>query len=133
MRVVLDTNVLISSLITKGKAAKLLQRLLETRTELVISKEILDEFVDVIRRPKFRQYVEDEQIKAFLRLLLGVAALINVKSTFGVVPDERDNAILAVAHDARAEFIVSGDKHLLTLKKFKQTKIVKAAQMLKIL
>ena len=51
MRVVLDTNVLVSVVITEGKAAKLLQGVLEKKVELVLSRAILDDFVDAMSRP----------------------------------------------------------------------------------
>lgn len=133
MRVVLDTNVLVSSLITKGKPAELLQRLLGKKVDLVISKTILDEFVDVIGRPKFHGYVGDKQIKDFLGLLLGVALFIDVKSHFDVTQDKADNMILATAYDANADYIVSGDKRLLRLKKFRRIKIVSVNEMLQLL
>src|SRR3972149_11289350 len=68
MRVVLDTNVLVSALITKRKPAKLVHNLLGKRIELVISKPILSEFIDVIARPKFRQYADERTVEDFLKL-----------------------------------------------------------------
>src|SRR3972149_259877 len=113
MRVVLDTNVLGTALITKRKPAKLVHNLLGKRIELVISKPILSEFIDVIARPKFRQYADERTVEDFLKLLLGVSAVTDVKSKFNVTPDRGDNTVLATAYDAKADYIVSGDKHLL--------------------
>jgi putative PIN family toxin of toxin-antitoxin system len=130
MRVVLDTNVLVSALITEGRTAKLLRALLERKVELLLSKAMLDEFVGVISRPKFREYAGNEEIKHFLRLILSVALIVDVNSKFDATPDVADNVVLAVAHDGKANYIVSGDRHLLTLKKFKGIRIVNASQML---
>ena len=131
MRIVLDTNVLVSALITQGRTARLLQVLLEKKVELVLSKAILDEFVDVMSRPRFREYVDSKEIKDFLKLLLSIALIVDVKSKLNVTPDAADNAVLAAAHDGKANYVVSGDRHLLYLGKFKGIRILNAAQMLK--
>lgn len=131
MRVVLDTNVLVSALITEGKTAKLLQVLLEKNVELLLSKPILDEFVDVMSRARLREYVGSEEIEKFLELLLCVALIVDVRSNFHVTSDTADNIVLAAAHDGKANYIVSGDRHLLDLKNFKGIKILNPAQMLR--
>ena len=131
MRVVLDTNVLVSALITEGRTAKLLQVLLEKNVELLLSKPILDEFVDVMSRPRLREYVGSEEIEDFMKLLLSVALIVEVNSKFDVTSDVADNIVLAVAHDGKANYIVSGDRHLLDLKNFKGIKIMNPAQMLR--
>ncbi len=131
MRVVLDTNVLVSALITEGRTAKLLQVLLEKNVELLLSKPILDEFVDVMSRARLREYIGSEEIENFLKLLLSVALIVDVKSKFDVTSDIADNIVLAAAHDGKANYIVSGDRHLLDLKNFKGIKILNSAQMLR--
>ena len=120
-----------SALITQGRTPKLLQVLLEKKVELVLSKAILDEFVDVMSRPRFREYVGNEEIKDFLKLLLSTALIVDVKSKFDVTPDVADNVVLPAAHDGKANYVISGDRHLLELKNFKGIKILNAAQMLK--
>ena len=130
MRVVLDTNVLVSALIAKGKPAKFVEKVLEKRTELVMSKPILDEFVRVVARPKFVEYVDETEVKDFLQLVLGVSAIVDVRSKFNVTSDKSDNSILATAYDGKADYIVSGDRHLLQLKRFKGIKIITVAQAL---
>lgn len=133
MRVVLDTNVLISALIAKGKPAKFVRNVLQKRAELLISKPILDEFVDVIARPKFLEYVGEDEVKDFLQLIIDVSAVVNVRSKFNVVPDRSDNSILATAYDGKADYIVSGDKHLLKLKRFRSIKIMTVDRALRLL
>jgi putative PIN family toxin of toxin-antitoxin system len=133
MRVVLDTNVLVSSLITSGKPARLVERLFAKDIELVISKPMLEEFVEVIARPKFQEYASQRTIKDFLELLLSICAVVDVKSRFDITSDRSDNAILATAYDGKADYIVSGDKHLLQLKKFRKTRVVTVDEMLRIL
>jgi len=133
MRILLDTNVLVSALIGEGKPAELFRVILEKRLELLTSKPLLDEFVDVIARPKFLEYVGEDEVKDFLRLIVGVSFVVDVGSKFEVVADKSDNSVLATAHDGKADYLVSGDNHLLSLKKFRGIKIVTVDQALRIL
>jgi putative PIN family toxin of toxin-antitoxin system len=133
MRLVLDTNVLVSALIAKEKPSKFVEKVLEKRTELVMSKPILDEFVKVVARPKFLEYVDETEVKDFLQLVLGVSAFVDVRSKFNVTSDKSDNSILATAYDGKADYIVSGDRHLLQLKRFKGIRIITVAQALNVL
>ena len=100
--------------------------------DILISKNILNELNEVIKRPKFR--LTEEEISDFLTLILETAKMINVKSNFKVVKeDTRDNMFLNVAYDGKADYIVSGDRHLLSLKKFKRIKIISVSKALKLL
>jgi hypothetical protein len=131
MRIVLDTNILISALIGEGKPAKLFRKILAKRAEFLISKPLLDEFVNVIARPKFLEYVSEDEVKSFLQLILNVSSVTDVRSKFDVIADKSDNLVLATAYDSKADFIVSGDKHLLKLKRFRGIKIVTVDQALR--
>lgn len=133
MRIVLDTNVLVSALIGEGKPAKLVRKILEKRVDLLTSKPILDEFVDVIARPKFVEYAGEDQVKDFLQLIVDVSFVVDAKSKFNIIADKSDNSILATAHDGKADYVVSGDKHLLRLKRFRGIKIITVHQALSIL
>jgi uncharacterized protein len=133
MRVVLDTNVLVSALIGEGKPAKFIQNVLKKQVELLISKPILDEFVDVIARPKFLDYVGEGEVKDFLQLIVDVGAVVDVKSRFNVIADRNDNSILATAYDGKADYIVSGDRHLLELRKFRGIRIISVDRALRLL
>jgi putative PIN family toxin of toxin-antitoxin system len=93
----------------------------------------LDEFVEVIARPKFLDYVGESEVKDFLQLIVDVSTVVDVRSKFNVIADRSDNSILATAYDGKADYIVSGDKHLLNLREFRKIKIVTVDQMLKIL
>ncbi len=133
MKVVLDTNVLISALIKTGKPKRLLRKVAE-RKALVLSKSILDEFVKVAQEDKIRKYVEEEDIAVFLSFLRTFAAVVKVSSKFSVVKeDPDDDVILRTAYDAKATFIVSGDMHLLSIKKFGGIKIVTIDEMLRLI
>ncbi len=129
MRVVLDTNVLVSAFISKrGYPANILD-LITTFEEmtLVLSDGILKEFSDVIAREEVRErfgYTASE-IKGFVSAIRAVAEIVNVRSTFKVVEeDPKDDVVLNTAYDGKAAYVVSGDGHLQSVKKFRGTKVV---------
>ncbi|MEM2980114.1 MAG: putative toxin-antitoxin system toxin component, PIN family [Thermoproteota archaeon] len=134
LKIVFDVNVLVSSLITRGKPRVLWLKARKKQFTLIFSNEIVSEFVKVMSHKKFSRYVEEEDIRVFLRALYETALSVKIKSKFRVVKDDPDDdTILRTAYDSRADYIVSGDKHLLSLGKFKDIKIVTVDEMLKIL
>jgi uncharacterized protein len=131
VRVVIDTNVLISAVITDGKPRQLVLKLLEEHT-VITSNQVLAEAADVIARDKFA--IKSPQVNRFLTILTKNSKMVLDNPRFKVVSeDSDDDVILNVAYTGKANYIVTGDMHLLALKKFRQTKIVTVAQMLEIL
>ena len=129
MRVVFDTNIFVSAVISKGKEAELLIAAHNGDFKLVTSLEILKEFKDVISRPKFG--FSREQIDEILLHIIEVAEIIepNIK-LYIVKEDPEDNKILECAVFAKADYIVSGDKHLLNLGKINNILILKSTEFL---
>jgi uncharacterized protein len=133
MKVVLDTNVLVSALIRSGKPRELFTRL-ATDKQIILSQAILEEFLEVVEDPKVAKYVSKRDIAVFLNILGNGAVIVQSKSKFKAIKeDPDDDMIVRVAYDAKADCIVSGDKHLLTLKEFKGIKILTIDEMVSIL
>ena len=131
LHVVVDTNVLVSALIAGGKPRRLVLKLLEEH-RVTLSRQILAELADVLARDKFN--VKSAQIDRFLASLVGKSKIVSAASHFKVVSeDPDDDIVLNTAYDGKADYIVTGDNHLLALKEFKMTKIVKVTEMLEIL
>lgn len=132
--VVFDVNVLVSGLMVKGKPWELWLKAKANNIVLIISSEIVSEFLGVISRKKFEKYIVENDIRDFLGALHETAKMTKIQSAFKVVKiDPPDDIILRTAFDAKADYIVSGDKHLLSLREFKGIKIVTVDEMLKIL
>jgi putative PIN family toxin of toxin-antitoxin system len=113
MKIVLDTNVLISALIKTGKPRTLLSKISQ-RKALIISRGILSEFLTVAKDAKIKRYVKENETPIFLNALLKGGELVKVTSRFKVVvEDPADDVILRTAFDGKADYVVSGDKHLL--------------------
>lgn len=120
LRVVLDTNVFVSSLLVKkGLPAQVLNAWRKRRYLLAISPALIAEIQAVLNYPRIRRkyMLHDEDIEQLITLLKQDALLVpgNAGVT-GVIPDDpKDDMVLACALDAQADFIVSGDSHLLDL------------------
>jgi putative PIN family toxin of toxin-antitoxin system len=130
MRVVFDTNVFISALVipgSQGEHAFNLAR--QGRCELCTSVAILTETAGRLRA-KFDQDKED--IKDALRQISRAARVVKPSRTIATVDDEADNRILECAVEARAALVVTGDRHLLRLKKFEGIPIVRLADFLRL-
>lgn len=132
LRIVLDTNVLISAIIRDGKPRKLFQMGIDSKYQILLSKEMLDEFFVVLQRPKFKM-VEEEIIRIVSVLEVTAKRVIVTSDLQVVTSDPDDNIIINTAQDGKANYIVSGDPDLKDLKNFVDIKIVSVDEMLKIL
>ena len=132
MRVILDTNILCSALITPdGPSDRLYRAWREGRFELLTSDEQLDEFRRVTRYPRLRQYIEPPAAGAMCNELRELATLVGPLPLIEKSRDPADNFLLSMAQAGEADFLVTGDKHhLLSIGTFEQTRIVSARQML---
>ena len=129
--VVFDVNVLVSGLIVKGKPWELWLKAEANEFNLLISSEIISEFLVVISRRKFERYITENDIREFLDALHQTAKMTKIKSTFKVVKaDPADDVILRTAYDGEADYIVSGDNHLLSLGEFRGIRIMTVDEML---
>jgi putative PIN family toxin of toxin-antitoxin system len=132
MRVVLDTNVLVSALIRDGKPRALLHRLFDDGHSVIISREIVEEFSRVVADRRIRRYVTAYEAAVFLRALISRGKAVRLKSRFRLL-GSADDYILRTATDGHAELIVTGDAHLLALASFRGIKIRSVAETLVLL
>jgi putative PIN family toxin of toxin-antitoxin system len=123
LRVLLDTNILVSAIISSGNARELFKKGIDGRFTLVISEPILEELTTVMRRPKFK--TTEEEVGRTTMALLQTAEIVAVASNLNIIKeDPDDNKILNAAFDGGADVIVTGDHHLLELKVYKGIKII---------
>ena len=131
LKIILDTNVLVSAFIMGGKPLKLLHK--STRDQqcvLLSSSRLINEAARVLSRPKFERY----SAVSVNVLHPDLFDLVTVKSKFRAVPnDPDDDMVINAAYDGHADYIVSGDKHLLNMKEFRGIPVVTVARMLDIL
>jgi putative PIN family toxin of toxin-antitoxin system len=128
-KVILDTNLWISFLITKDFS--FIDNFLEKgKLELVFSEELMHEFITVASRPKFQKYFSDKDIKELLRLIGNYGILIKVTSEIDLCRDIKDNFLLNLAIDSNADYLVTGDQDLLGIKEIEKTEILTIKELI---
>jgi putative PIN family toxin of toxin-antitoxin system len=129
LRVVLDTNVLVSALISDGKSRELLKMGIVKQYAIVISDLILKELALVLSRPKFK--TSQDEVQRVIVALMRTAEVVNVTSKLKAVKeDPKDDMIVDTAYDGNANMIVTGDSHLLALNEYREIKIVTVEKMI---
>ena len=134
MRLVVDTNVLLSGTLWTGTASRLVDALLDGVATLCLSASVLAEFEEVIQREKFRARLEQRgrSAAAILSRFRTVAVVVEPAaiSAPAALRDPDDIHVLACAMGAGADAIVSGDGDLLVLESFEGIPIIKVRAML---
>jgi uncharacterized protein len=124
IRVVIDTNVLISCLLFSGRVSYLRDLWLAGKIIPMLSKETFDEFQRVLAYPKFS--LTSHEIRAIIdyEILPCFDVIEPGEPISGVCRDPHDDKFLTIAAYGNAAYIVTGDRDLLELRKFRSTKIV---------
>ena len=121
-RLVFDTNILVSALVFPGgRGEAALRRIIDQTDQLVLSRPIVDELLEVLARKFARDAEELAHVAVFVTEL---ALIVAPKRRLRVVKDDPDNRILECAVAGRAEVIVTGDKALLALKLYEKIRIL---------
>ncbi len=123
IRVILDTNLWISYLISK-RLVKIDAFFEKEAIVLIFSQELLSEFIEVAKRPKFRKYFSLSDLERLLQLFDVYGEIVQVLSVVTICRDSKDNFLLALAKDSQANYLVTGDTDLLIIQKFENTEIM---------
>ena len=129
LRIVLDTNILISAIVFGGKPREILEKIITNKIRLAILKDILDETDGVLSGKKFKYppqvvYEIRNAIEELGEIIVPEKRINRIKK------DPDDNRILECALTANADFIISGDNHLLEIKDFQNIPIISPAEFL---
>jgi putative PIN family toxin of toxin-antitoxin system len=100
--------------------------------ELVFSNELLAEMLDVTSRPKLKKFFTMEDWSVIYEIINRHAIYIPVISSVTICRDEKDNFLLSLAQDAKANYLLTGDNDLLVLKSFGVTQIITITEFQKI-
>lgn len=129
MKVVLDTNVLISGIFWKSNEARVLKKCQMETLQNCISKEILNEFIRVISYPKFGH--PENEIDAATNMIIKFSTFFKPRRRVQIIKkDPTDNKFLECAYEAGAKYIISGDEHLIALGTFEDVQILNAKTFL---
>ena len=127
VRVIVDTNCWISFLIGR-RLHQLVDLLSDEHIELIICDELLSEIQDVTARPKFIKYFPSKDVDSLLEFLQLIGESVNPKQSVQLCRDEADNYLLALAIEANADYLVTGDQDLLVLKEINCCHIIDVAE-----
>lgn len=139
MRVVIDTNIFVSALISNKRSPFFVVKATEARFyTLIISLQLLKELERVLFYPRVKRYMNltDNEVLRLLDDIKQVGDVVILQNSDidpVIINDPDDDIVLATAVKGRADYIITGDKHLLDLKKYKSVPIVTATEFLKII
>lgn len=130
MRVVLDTNTIVSALLFSGTASRLVPLWQSRRITPLVSRAILEEYLRVLAYPKFR--LTDAEIRSLIEEeVLPFVEAVSVRGRMRVVRrDPTDDKFLECAAAGRAAYLVTGDRDLRELRSFRRIPIVAVGEFL---
>jgi putative PIN family toxin of toxin-antitoxin system len=126
-RIVFDTNIFLSAFTFGGKPEVLFEMARADRIQPIVSTSLLAELASILKS-KFAW--DDDDIRQALRVVGRHAELVKPKMRLRVLEDDADNRVLECAVEGHAEWIISGDHHLLGLKEFRGIPIVRVSDFL---
>jgi len=131
MRIILDTNILLSGILSsRGAPAKLLSLWERNQFTLVACDQLLAEFRDVVSRPFFRARIRGGTAELLAAGIRDFSLFFRHVPSVAVAPDAKDSYLLSLAELSQAHLLVTGDKELLSLKHHKSTRILTGADCL---
>lgn len=134
MRIVVDTNVLVSATYWKGDSYKVIRIANERQMTIMMSREITEEYYKVIKSDEVTEKVEKKNLMAekIITKVINESVVVEPKDKLFVIKeDPDDDKFIECAVEGDAEYLISRDKHLLKLKKYKKIRIVKPEEFLK--
>ena len=123
MRIVIDTNVLISATFWTGNPKQLLNRVRKKEFVLLTSQILLNELKEILIRPDKPFKLSEEEAEHVVNRIRSLAEIVRTHSFVKICRDEQDNRVLECAVDGGADWIISGDAHLLELQSFQGVRI----------
>ncbi len=125
-RIVIDTNVIISSLIQKSYPYTIVNELfIDDKIEMCVSEELMAEYYDVLRREKFARFHDFfSRAEALLVEIETKATMFKPKIRLNLISDADDNMVLELADECIADFVITGNTTDFIFPTYKETKIV---------
>lgn len=127
-KIILDTNVWISFLI--GKELQVLKDLIVSeKVKVIITDQIINEIKLVTTRDKLKKYFNQEKVSDLISLLEIVADKVKIKKIDKICRDPKDDFLLALSKQSKANYLITGDKDLLDIKVYGRTRIMTVRQI----
>lgn len=134
MRIVLDTNIIVSGLFWRGSPYLILDAALNKRYISLATEPLLEEIRDVLSREKFAQKLAEKKltVDGIVNSFRMIAIIVEpAEIPLDAIRDPKDRAVLACAVGGKADYIVSGDQDLLALTAYQNIPILDTAQFVK--
>ena len=130
LRLVIDTNILISGLMSVNSLPQQVFDYATSQAILLISDEVQSEIENVLNRPKLQKYITLERRSKFLSELSQQVERVEINQQIRACRDPKDDKFLELAVCGEANYIITGDADLLDLHPFQNISIIKAASFL---
>jgi len=108
IKIIIDTNLWISFLISKNYK-NLDDLLFSNAVKIIFSIELLEEFLDVVKRPKLRKYFSNNDVEMLIEYIQDYALFIEIKSKVNLCRDKKDDFLLSLAIDSEADYLITGE------------------------
>ena len=134
MRITADTNVLISAAFWNGDSSRIIEKAENKELKLILSKEILEEFIGVLSYKEIRDKIECKnlEMKRTVERIAAISEIVEPKNRLNVIRDDLDdNKILECAIEGKSRFIITKDNHLLKIKEYEGIGILTPSEFLK--
>ena len=122
-KVIVDTNLWISFLIGK-ELHHLKDLIVNSKIRLIITDQLVDELNLVTSREKLRKYFEQVKVSDFISFLEIVGEKVRIRKIEKICRDPKDDFLLALSKESKADFLITGDKDLLEIGKYGRTEIL---------
>lgn len=135
MKIVIDTNVLISATFWQGISNLIIKKVEKKEFELIISKGIIEEFIKVLNYDEIQNKIKDKNLEIMwsVEKIISISTLVQPLNKLNLINiDPSDNKFLECAVEGNAKYILSYDRHLLDLKEFNNIKILTPEEFLNI-
>ena len=129
IKVIFDTNIWISYLIGH-QLGEVTELLAEQRVELILSKELRKELIEVTNRKKFQKYFDKDKVQELLKLMEFIGKEYQIDEYPKICRDPKDDFLLGLIRISKANFLVTGDQDLLILNPFEGTEIIEPKHLI---
>lgn len=131
MRYVVDTNIIVSALLFEHSKPDRVLRYTLANGEVLLSLELIEELHEILGREKFNRYVTPEEREIFLATLIDRSTLVEIVEQVEECRDRKDDKVLELALNGKANYIITGDRDLLILHPFRGVFVITADEFLR--
>ncbi|MFN9397406.1 MAG: putative toxin-antitoxin system toxin component, PIN family [Pseudanabaena sp.] len=130
IRIVLDSNVILSAALFKGSTPRQALDKASITGQILMSNEIIEELTDIFNRPKFDRYSSKQLRNEFLNAFLAIVENVQIVEKIAACRDRKDHKFLELAVNGKANYIITGDQDLLVLNPFQDIEIISVSDYL---